>query len=248
MKASCWNTFWFSQLKKDILGNHKEKLNFFLSVTYMEIWPSKLHKKPLSNHFLIQNIQINYFRSQNVCKLNMSSLSATSHLSALDILRLSRWRVCTYYMCWLSSSTYQHIKSIIYLKSSCFDRRNGAYDECRERRESACVLMCVRAFLFPSPHCFSLRDNWVPGGSIWSAEEWFPFIICHQFQQGLSGEAVSEARRTFQSDRWCWIVNRDQSLSKAYFLCVWLSREVTLVLFTTPCWSLWQNCDAAVVK
>ncbi len=132
------------------------------------------------------------------------------HMSSLSIISPPYyvWGMCAHCMCWLSSSASQHTW-IIYLKSSCFDHRNGAYDECRERRDSVCVCVCVCAYLFLSPYCFSLRDNWVPGGSIWSAEEWFPFIICHQFQQRLSGEAVSEARHTFQSDRWCWIVNRD---------------------------------------
>lgn len=75
-----------------------------------------------------------------------------------------------------------------------------------------CVCVCVHKYGFFSAYCFSLRDNRVPGESIWRAEKWFPFIIWHQFQQKLSEEALSEATCTFQSDRWCWIVNTDQNL------------------------------------
>lgn len=117
-------------------------------------------------------------------------------------------------MCWLSSSPNQ-LTWIIYLSSSCFDPGNCVYGNVEIVWMHMHARMSVHKSV-PFSLSLSLRDNWVSGGSIWSAEEWFSFIICHHFQQRLSREAVSVARHTFQSDRWCWIVNTHQSLSVVY--------------------------------
>lgn len=145
----------------------------FLSVTYtqydnlsyislFEITHTRNLNTKLSNHLL----QILKYMHSESCLLSKHNIWECKLV----------W-VPAYYTHWFLPSAYQ-LAWVLYLKSSRFDPRYVVYDNCRHS-------MCVYLFLFPC--CFSLRQNRVPGGSLKSAEEWFPFIICCQFQQRLSG-------------------------------------------------------------